>query len=43
MNAVGRFGIGIFSVFMLGVEVRITTRRYDRSETELHAPRSTGA
>lgn len=34
MNAVGRFGIGFFSVFMLGEEVRVTTRRYDRGETE---------
>jgi Histidine kinase-, DNA gyrase B-, and HSP90-like ATPase len=34
MNAIGRFGIGFFSVFMLGEEVRVTTRRYDRGETE---------
>lgn len=26
---VGRFGIGFFSVFMLGQTVRVTTRRYD--------------
>ena len=32
MNAIGRFGIGFFSVFMLGEEVRVTTRRYDRGE-----------
>lgn len=34
MNAIGRFGIGFFSVFMLGEEVRVTTRRYDRGEAE---------
>jgi hypothetical protein len=30
MKAVGRFGIGFFSVFMLGDDVRVMTRRYDR-------------
>lgn len=30
MNAVGRFGIGFFSVFMLGEEVNVITRRYDQ-------------
>jgi hypothetical protein len=30
MQAVGRFGIGFFSVFMLGAEVRVYTRRSDR-------------
>jgi len=34
MNAIGHFGIGFFSVFMLGEEVRVTTRRYDRGEAE---------
>lgn len=34
MDAVGRFGIGFFSVFMLGDDVRVTTRRYDRAENE---------
>lgn len=29
MNAIGRYGIGFFSVFMLGEEVRVITRRYD--------------
>ena len=31
MQAIGRFGIGFFSVFMLGPEVRILSRRCDRS------------
>jgi hypothetical protein len=34
MDAVGRFGIGFFSVFMLGDQVRVTTRRYDRAEID---------
>lgn len=34
MEAIGRFGIGFFSVFMLGDEVRVTTRRYDRGEDD---------
>lgn len=28
----GKFGIGFFSVFMLGSRVRVTTRRYDRGQ-----------
>jgi hypothetical protein len=32
MHALGRFGIGFFSVFILGDEVRVTTRRYDKGE-----------
>lgn len=34
----GKFGIGFFSVFMLGAHVRVTTRRYQpsRSETGVH-------
>ena len=34
MDAVGRFGIGFFSVFMLGDQVRVTTRRYDKAEVD---------
>jgi hypothetical protein len=34
MEAIGRFGIGFFSVFMLGDCVRVITRRYDRAETD---------
>lgn len=34
MDAIGRFGIGFFSVFMLGDEVRATTRRYDQAEAD---------
>lgn len=30
MHAIGRFGIGFFSIFMLGSEVRVFTRRCDR-------------
>ncbi|MFC4308471.1 ATP-binding protein [Steroidobacter flavus] len=30
-NAVGRFGIGFYSVFMLGKRVKVTTRRYRRA------------
>ena len=35
---VGKFGIGFFSVFMLGNEVRVTTRRYEQAQdgTPLH-------
>src|SRR3546814_289514 len=29
MTAIGRFGIGFFSVFMLGSEVRVYSRRFD--------------
>lgn len=32
MKAIGRFGIGFYSVFMLGSRVRIYSRRYDRSQ-----------
>jgi len=32
MDAIGRYGIGFFSVFMLGSVVRVTSRRYDRGE-----------
>ena len=31
-DAVGQFGIGFYSVFMLGSQVRVTTRRFERSE-----------
>jgi hypothetical protein len=34
MDAIGRFGIGFFSVFMLADEVRVVTRRYDRAEAD---------
>jgi len=34
MDAIGRFGIGFFSVFMLGEEVRVTTRRYDHAQED---------
>lgn len=34
MNAAGRFGIGFFSIFMLGNEVQVTTRRYNRAESD---------
>jgi hypothetical protein len=30
-DAVGQFGIGFYSVFMLGSQVRVTTRRFKRS------------
>src|SRR5262249_9230063 len=30
-RAVGRFGIGFFSVFMLGQNVQVTTRRFSRA------------
>ena len=30
-DAVGQFGIGFYSVFMLGSQVRVTTRRFERS------------
>lgn len=33
-KAVGKFGIGFFSVFMLGSEVRVTTRRYEPTRDE---------
>lgn len=31
MDSIGRFGIGFFSVFMLGDVVRVTSRRYDKA------------
>lgn len=31
-RSVGKFGIGFFSVFMLGDEVRVTTRRYEQAQ-----------
>ncbi len=34
MEAIGRFGIGFFSVFMLGEQVRVVTRRYNKGENE---------
>ncbi len=34
MQATGRFGIGFFSVFMLGDHVIVTTRRYDAAASE---------
>ena len=33
-KAVGRFGIGFFSVFMLGSKVRVTTRRFSRTRSD---------
>jgi hypothetical protein len=33
-EAIGQFGIGFFSVFMLGVQVRVITRRYEQREGE---------
>jgi hypothetical protein len=35
MKAVGRYGIGFFSSFMLGDVVRVFTRRYNSSETRV--------
>ncbi|MBK5276834.1 MAG: ATP-binding protein [Desulfuromonadales bacterium] len=32
MKSIGHFGIGFFSIFMLGSRVRVTSRRYDRGE-----------
>jgi hypothetical protein len=32
MQAIGRFGIGFFSVFMLGDVVRVFSRRYDKGD-----------
>lgn len=32
MNAIGRYGIGFFSVFMLGTTVRVISRRCDQGE-----------
>ncbi|MBF2715463.1 ATP-binding protein [Agrobacterium vitis] len=33
MNAVGRFGIGFFSVFMIAKDVNVVTRRYDQASS----------
>jgi hypothetical protein len=33
-DAVGQFGIGFYSVFMLGSQVRVTTRRFEQSERD---------
>ncbi|NJM12491.1 MAG: hypothetical protein HC889_11985 [Synechococcaceae cyanobacterium SM1_2_3] len=33
-NAVGRYGIGFFSVFMWGDKVQIVTQRYDAAKTD---------
>jgi hypothetical protein len=43
LNVIGQFGIGFFSVFMLGREVKVTTRRFERKESDelqyqLHFP-----
>ena len=34
-EAIGQFGIGFFSVFMLGEQVRIITRRYEQKDGEV--------
>jgi HSP90 family molecular chaperone len=34
MSPTGKFGIGFFSVFMLGDVVRVTSRRYESGSTE---------
>jgi len=34
MNAIGQYGIGFFSVFMIGNVVRVTSRRYDYAEAD---------
>jgi len=34
MNAIGRYGIGFFSVFMIGDVVRVISRRFDYSEQD---------
>lgn len=34
MKSLGRFGIGFFSTFMLGQDVRVATRRFDASALE---------
>ncbi len=35
LNATGRFGIGFFSVFMLGRHVKVTSRRYDAAVADM--------
>lgn len=32
MNSIGRYGIGFFSVFMLGSTIRVISRRFDQGE-----------
>lgn len=34
MQAIGRFGIGFFSIFMLGSEVKVLSRRADRAKED---------
>src|ERR1700692_237272 len=34
MRSIGRFGVGFFSVFMLGKFVRVITRPYDRGDDQ---------
>jgi hypothetical protein len=34
MNAIGQFGIGFFSVFMIGDHVRVITRKYDLGDPQ---------
>ncbi|WP_158693363.1 ATP-binding protein [Neorhizobium alkalisoli] len=34
MSAIGRFGIGFFSVFMIAEEVRVITRRFDHAASD---------
>lgn len=36
MESIGRFGIGFFSVFMLGKKVRVISRRYDQGMDAAH-------
>ena len=36
LKTTGRFGIGFFSVFMLGMRVLVTSRRYDAAATDTH-------
>jgi Histidine kinase-, DNA gyrase B-, and HSP90-like ATPase len=33
-EAIGQFGIGFFSIFMLGEQVKVTTRRYEAKDSE---------
>jgi hypothetical protein len=42
MQAIGRFGIGFFSVFMLGDTVRVVSRRCDRGEETARVMEITG-
>src|SRR5450759_2174597 len=36
MRPIGRYGIGFFSVFMLGDVIRVSSRRYDAAQEETH-------